>query len=168
MLAPDIKPFPRKPTQLGAWVAVMGSEAVVFQAPLISDEQARNYAIGGQENPSHPLTTTHLIPMTHRDDRNSGLGRSLGPDPTGAVAGSLALTGEIVTPVDARKLSDMVGPLSHLGVTLEVMRNAIKRDEGFPEAVGGSPNRGWEYDFVQVLQWARKRHARMRAEKEVA
>jgi hypothetical protein len=168
MLAPDIKPFPRKPTQLGAWVAVMGSEAVVFQAPLISDEQARNYAIGGQENPSHPLTTTHLTPMTHRADRDSGLGRSLGLDPTRALAGSAALTGEVVTPVDARKLSDMVDSLSHLGVTLEVMRNAIKRDEGFPEAVGGSPNRGWEYDFVQVQQWARKRHARMRAEKEVA
>lgn len=168
MLAPDIKPFPRKPSNLGAWVAVMGNEAVVFQAPLISDEEARNYSSGGQENPSHPLTTTHRLPMTHRDDRNSGLVESMGHDPTTALAGSPALSGTVLAPVDARKLSDMTDALADLGITLEVMRNAIKREEGFPAPVGGSPNRGWEYDFVMVREWARKRHAAQRARKEVA
>lgn len=161
MLAPDIKPFPRKPTNLGAWVAVMGQDAVVFQAPLISDEHARNYATGGQDNPSHPLSSSHMFPMTHRDDRNSGQRGSLGLDPTPALVGS-------VTSIDARKLSEMADDLGGLGITLEIMRNAIKREEGFPEPIGGSPNRGWEYDFGSVREWARKRHARMRAEREAA
>lgn len=168
MLAPDIKPFPRKPTNLGAWVAVMGQEAVVFQAPLISDEQARNYALGGVENPDHPLTSSYMTPMTQRAGRDSGLGERLGHDPATALAGSRAITGTVLPAIDARKLSDMVEELGHLGVTLDVMRNAVKRGEGFPEPVGGSPNRGWEYDFVMVREWARKRHARMRAEKEAA
>jgi hypothetical protein len=168
MLAPDIKPFPRKPTNLGAWVAVMGSDAVVFQAPLISDEEARDYAIGGQENPSHPLTKSHMLPMTHQAGRDSTLDGSMGHDPTRALARSVPLVGEVLAPIDARKLSDMCDDLQGLGITLDVMRNAIKRDEGFPAPVGGSPNRGWEYDFVQVKEWARRRHARMRAEKEAA
>jgi hypothetical protein len=168
MLAPDIKPFPRKPTNLGAWVAVIGNDAVVFQAPLISDEEARNYALGGQENPSHPLTTSHLSPMTQRAGRDSTLGDQLGHDPTRALAGSAALAGDVLPPVDARKLSDMAHDLAGLGITLEIMRNAIKRQEGFPEAIGGSANRGLEYDFIQVREWARRRHARMRAEREAA
>jgi hypothetical protein len=168
MLAPDIKPFPKKPTTLGAWVAVMGQDAVVFQAPLISDEEARNYAMGGQENPSHPLTTSYMTPMTQRTGRDSALGEPLGHDPTRAVAGSLALAGDVLPRIDARKLSDMVEELAPLGVTLDVMRNAIKRGEGFPEAVGGSTNRGLEYDFFQVREWARKRHARMQAERRAA
>jgi hypothetical protein len=168
MLAPDIKPFPRKPTQLGGWVAVMGQDAVVFQAPLISDEEARNYAQGGVDNPITPLTTSYRTPMAHRDDRNSGLGEPLGHGPATALAGPRAITGTILPPIDIRKLSDMVEDLAGLGITLEVMRHAIKRGEGFPEPVGGSPNRGWEYDFVMVREWARKRHARMRAEKDAA
>jgi len=146
----------------------MGQDAVVFQAPLISDEEARNYALGGQENPSNPLTSSYHSPMTQRAGRDSGLGGSLGHDPAMAPAGSRAITGAVLPAIDARKLSDMVDDLAGLGVTLEIMRNAVKRGEGFPEAVGGSPNRGWEYDCVMVREWARKRHARMRAEKDAA
>ena len=168
MLAPDIKPFPRKPAQLGGWVAVMGQDAVVFQAPLISDEEARNYAVGGQENPSHPLTTTHFPSMSQRADRDSALGEPLGHVSTGPSQLKEILEGEVLLPVDARKLSDMVDALSHLGITLPVLRKESNRDDSFPKPYGGASNTGYTYDFKEVREWARRRHARMRAEKEAA
>jgi hypothetical protein len=165
MLAPDIKPFPRKPANLGGWVAVMGNDAVVFQAPLITDEQAREYASGGQANPSHPLTSSYQPHLTYQAGRDSELGDRFGHDPAPALAGSLALVGELLPAADVRKLSECVPDLSHLGITLDVLRNEVKRDPDFPKSYGGSANRGFTYDFGAVQEWARRRHARQRAER---
>jgi hypothetical protein len=167
MLAPDIKPFPRKPANLGAWVAVMGNDAVVFQAPLITDEEAREYSMGGVENPSHPLTNSYRPYGIQRPGMDTTLGGSLYQDATTALAVSAAIEGEVLPATDQRKLSEMVADLSHLGITHAVLRNAVARpEEGFPEATGGSRNRGYTYDFEMVKSWARKRHARMAAERE--
>ena len=167
MLAPDIKPFPRKPANLGAWVAVMGNDAVVFQAPLITDEQAREYATGGVENPSHPLTSSYNPAMTYMPGRDSVLGEDVGLDLLPALTESPVLTGEVLPAIDERKMSEMVPDLAYLGVTLDVLRNEAKRDSSFPAPIGGSMGRrGYTYDFDRVKEWARKRHARMAAERE--
>lgn len=168
MLAPDIKPFPKAPSNLGAWVAVMHGDAVVFQAPLIATEEAREYALGGVENPDHPLTVSHGTPLTYRQGMDSELGESLGHDPAPALAGTVVGMEHTFTSIDKRRLSDMVDGLAHLGITLDVLRNEVKRDPMFPQPIGGSPNRGWEYDFAAVLEWARKRHARQQAERRAA
>lgn len=166
MLAPDIKPFPRKPANLGAWVAVMGNDAVVFQAPLITDEEAREYSTGGVENPSHPLTNSYYPYGIQRRGMDDTLEEGLHHDAARPLAVSGVLVGEVVPATDERKLSEMVEGLSHLGITHAVLRNAVARpEEGFPGAIGGSPNRGYTYDFEQVKNWARRRHARMSAER---
>lgn len=73
-----------------------------------------------------------------------------------------------LTVADVRKLSDMVDGLAPLGITLDVLRNATKRpEEAFPMPVGGSPNRGYTYDFQDVLEWARRRNAARVAEREI-
>jgi hypothetical protein len=166
MLCPDVKPFPKRPERVGRWVAVMGMEAVVFQAPLVTEEEAREYARGGKPNPSHPLTSTHYPRMTYRADGSSGQEELFGQDPTPALDGSDVLVGEVLENIDRRKLSDIAPELKDLGITLDVLRNEVKRDPQFPKQVGGSSNRGYEYDFAAVQMWARRRHARIRAERD--
>lgn len=165
MLVGNMKPFPKKSNVPGRWTIVAGEDVTVVQVPLITSEEAREFALGGQPNPLTPLTSSYHPHMTQRAGMDSGLGESLGHDPTTEVAGSPAQEVLELTEVDARKLSDMVDGMVHLGVTLDVLRNAVKRDEAFPKPVGGSPNRGWEYDVAEVLEWARRRHASQRAEK---
>jgi hypothetical protein len=171
MLAPDIKPFPKKPINLGAWVAVMGQEAVVFQAPLITTEEAREYALGGVENPDHPLTRSYLLAGSERQSVDGALGDQLRHVGAPGLALTNVIDGEVLTPVDERKLSEMVDGLAHLGVTLPVLQKAARADDQgdqtFPGVVGGSPNRGYTYDFQAVLEWARKRHAQRQAVRDV-
>lgn len=149
MLAPQIKPFPKTGVAPGRWVAVIGQDAVVYQAPLITDEQARDFALGGQDNPTSPLAGAHQVAPSQRSD----LGDSL---PAQVTAGS--------RDIDHRKLSDMVDALEPLGVSLKVLRLAAGSDANgdpdFPAPVGGSANRGYTYDCAEVQQWARRRHAR--------
>jgi hypothetical protein len=161
MLCPDVKPFPKKPTQVGGWVIVTADGAQLIQAPLITDEEAREYALGGQENPSHPLTSTHFPHMSQRADRDSTLGDSLGPVSTSPTTVDGALIGEVLEAIDPRKLADMWQELVPLGITsLAALRKESTRDKGFPKPCGGSPNQGFLYDVHSVRLWARKRHAR--------
>lgn len=170
MLAPEIKPFPKKPTQVGGWVAVMGDQAVTFQAPLVPDEDAREYAMGGVENPISPLTRSYYPGLSgQRGNTATTLEDQL---PHGATRGSqpLALSAVAATDIlpkeDPRKLSDMVDALEPLGITLKILQKAAgDPDSGFPGVVGGTPNRGYTYDFHMVREWARKRHAGRQAEK---
>jgi hypothetical protein len=160
MLAPDIKPFPKKPSELGRWVAVNGDQAVIYQAPLYSDAEAVEWHQSGIEIPASPFSEHYRGNGGSQEDMITTLGESL---LRGATRGSQALPaieGEIVTDIDARKLSDMVDGLGHLGITLKVLQKAAgDSSSGFPGAYGGSPNKGYTYDYQAVQQWARKRHA---------
>lgn len=164
MLAGHIKPFPKGSGAPGRWVAVIGDEATLYQAGLFTDEEAREFATGGQDNPSSPLTGTHRPAMPSQDEVDHELGESLGDRP----ALPSQRDPEVLDRVDARKLSEMVDGLGHLGVTLNVLQHAAKDPEsGFPGAYGGTPNRGYTYDFSAVQEWARKRHASRVAKGEV-
>lgn len=178
MLAPDIKPFPKKITQPGRWVAVMGDEAVIYQAALITDEEAREYALSGVPAPVTPFNRSLSSAPAQRDATmvtgSNTLRDQLSPDATGR-SESLPYMDEAVLAsevrVQARKLSDMADALAPLGITHNILRNAArddsKGDPSFPPAYGGSPTKGYTYDLAEVTNWARRRYASQRAEKEI-
>lgn len=166
MLAPQIKPIPKMEPKPGRWCAVIGSDAVVFQATLITDEEAREFSLGGQENPTHPFATAIQTNVPNQRDPSTTLGDQLGSGPASPNQDARALHGDVLPPVDARKLSDMVDGLAHLGITLNVLQHASKDPEsGFPGVYGGTPNRGYTYDYQAVAEWARKRHAARQAKR---
>jgi hypothetical protein len=169
MLAPDVKPFPKKPDVIGRWVAVNGDVAVVYQAPLYTDEEAREWHQTGLSIPASPWSEHYLSSQTQRDKIAPTQGEQLGRDltkPSQALdAGLPVLDGEVLPDIDVRKLSDMVDGLQPLGVTLDILRNEAKRDESFPSPIGGSPNRGYTYDYSAVKEWARRRQASLQIER---
>lgn len=159
MLAPDVKPFPKKSTIPGRWVAVNGDEAVVYQAVLWSDRDAIRWHQSGETIPASPFSERYRPARPASTHVDLTQGEQLGDRLTTPSQTFPALEGEILTRVDARKLSDMVETLEYLGITLDILRHAAKGDETFPAPFGGSPNRGWTYDFEQVKEWARRRYA---------
>jgi len=169
MLAPDVKPFPKKSKHPGRWVAVSGDEAVVYQGVLWSDEAAREWHQSGIEIPASPWAPRFGTSFAQQASTTSTLGDVLRLDAAGRSQDLPVLDGEVLAPVDARKLSEMVSALEPLGVTWNVLRNASrdgeKGDPDFPPAFGGSPNKGYTYDFEQVKEWARRRYASQRVEK---
>jgi hypothetical protein len=166
MLAPDIKPFPKKPDNLGQWVACIGQDAVIYQAPLTSDAEAREFASGGVSNPSNPLTSSYDPTRTNSDEMATTLEDQLVRGPTGPTQGQLAIEGEVLKKIDPRKLSDMVESLENFGITLPILQKASKNsDSGFPAAHGGNQFKGYTYDFYAVSVWARRRHSAIEAKK---
>lgn len=166
MLAPHIKPVPKMGTEPGRWAAVIGQGCTIFQGALITDDEAREFATGGAENPSSPFSGSHGMAGGSREHVAGAQGIPL---PRGAAEVSEALEGEIseeVTRIDARKLSEMVDGLEHLGITLKVLQKAAgDPDSGFPGAYGGTPNNGYTYDFGAVREWVRRRDAARVAKK---
>lgn len=168
MLAPQIKPVPKMSTKEGRFAAVIGEDCVQYQAALITDEEAREYVLGRRPatfgddfDPIRPASPNGAC-IDH------DLGQPLGNRPTVPNQRQRAIEGELLTSIDARKLSEMTEPLAHLGITLNILQHARKDpDSGFPQPCGGSPNRGYTYDFRQVTEWARRRHAALSAEREV-
>lgn len=170
MLAPQIKPVPPVTTKEGRWYAVIGQECVAFQGALITDEEARDFALGGQENPSSPFAGAHRLARPNQSDVDHELDIQLGDRPALPNQRAGVLEGEVLEEIarpDVRKLSEMVEGLSHLDITLNILQHGAKdADSGFPPAVGGTPNRGYKYDYRAVQEWARRRHAARAAERE--
>lgn len=164
MLAGNIKPFPaNKPKEVGRWVAVMGDEAVVYRAPLVTDEEARNFATGGVRPSASPFIERYNLSPGLRGSTNATLGNFATSGVTRGSQGDLPiLEGEAVE-IQPRKLSDLPGLLIDIdpSITYKVLQKS--RDEsdksGFPAPVGGSPNRGYTYDLEAVRIWTRKRAA---------
>jgi hypothetical protein len=164
MLAPDIKPFPRKPKDPGRWVAVNGDVAVIYQAPLYSDAEAVSWHQSGLEIPMSPWCERR--PNSEiLDDVSPTQGIELGPDLTD-LALDLPVLEASEAPLSVRKLTDMVDALEHLGVTLNVLRKAAKEDPAFPPVVSGSQFKGYEYDLYAVKEWAMRRKAARKVESE--
>ena len=157
--------LPRKSNVPGRWVIVAGEEVSVVQVPMISTEEAREFASGGLVNPTSPLTSTHYPELAQPGDMGTTLGNPLGHGPTLLPPPMIEDGLDTASVVDARKLADIVPDVQHLGVTLEILRHAVKRDDAFPAPEGGSSSGGYLYDRDQVIQWARARHARMQAER---
>lgn len=165
MLAPDVKPFPRNSKTPGRWVAVIGDEAQVYQAPLITDEEAREYALAGRPNPASPFMLrgrpNDLAKVETYSDQRGELGHDLA-GPNGQLP---ILEGGELAIIDAKKLSDMADALESWKVNLNILRIAAKRDDRFPKPHGGNPVSGYTYDFYAIKEWAKRRHARMALER---
>ncbi len=160
MLAPDIKPFPKKITAPGRWVAVNGDEAVVYQSTLWTDEEAREWATSGEIPPASPWSVRGGAQAdASLKVQASTQGVLL---PVAATTGNKeALEAEIV---DLAKLVDISSDLGHLRVSERTLREWRDSDPNFPQRAGGSANRGWLYDRKQVALYARKRRAQEAAE----
>jgi hypothetical protein len=164
MLAPSIKPFPvNKPKELGRWVVVMGEEALIMRAPLVSADQAQEWATSGVECAASPWSVRSGGLTTQRPNAYGTLGNYAGFDLAGPSGASLpVIEGEAVE-IQPKKLSDLWEELHDTideTITLNVLRMASKDPESnFPAAVGGTKNLGWTYDPESVRIWTRKRHA---------
>ena len=160
MLAPDVKPFPKKSTHPGRWVAVVGDEAVIYQAPLYTDQEAREWHQSGEPFPASPWSERFGASFAKQGHVDLTQGDQLGVGQAAPSSGLPAIEGEVLTSVDARKLTNMVSALEPLGVTIDILRHAAKNaDSGFTGAYGGNQFRGYTYDFSAVKEWARRRHA---------
>ena len=158
MLAPDVKPVPRKLTKPGQWLAVTGDEAVICQGGFFTDEEAREWATSGEMSPSSPWSMR--LP-----------GGSGQPD-VGSVSQTSTLRETVdhrSTPVSIaatphseptlRKLVDLSPSLEYLGVTARQLRRAATEDPAFPAAEGGDQFKGYLYDRAKVNEYWRRRRA---------
>jgi hypothetical protein len=171
MLAPDIRPFPKKITTPGRWVAVNGDTAVVYQAPLWSDLEAQQWAKSGTSNPLSPWAERYdpaeSQPVNIDREETYTLEDPLRPVVTGQRQAELELPA--APPIRLMKLSDIAVTLEYLGITEGILRKAARSDAqgdpDFPAAEGGMPNTGYLYDLVKVTEWARRKRAQQAAEK---
>jgi hypothetical protein len=164
MLAPDIKPFPRKSSVLGRWVAVNGDQAVIYQGVLWSDEEATSWHQSGLAIPASPWAERWPNRPNSREV-SPKQEEQLGLDLTDLTEPQLILEGE-EAPLSVRKLTDMVDSLEHLGITLNVLKTQAKRDPNFPPVIGGSQFKGYTYDLYAVKEWAMRRKAARQVESE--
>jgi hypothetical protein len=178
MLVGNMKPFPRKSNHPGRWTIVSGDEVAVVQAPLITNEEARAFAMGGKENPVTPFSSSYYPELS--DD---GVTEVRGSNTQGEVlrhaSASLSenspqLDCDVVPSVEAemveprtQKLRELAETFAYLGLTYEIMRTATQRDQSFPAAYGGNQFSGYTYDVEKVKEWARARHASQYAAKEI-
>lgn len=167
MLAGGIKPFPKKPKDVGRWVAVVGDEAFTVQIPFATNEEARAFALSGEPAAMSPWIERGLPSSPHREEMGNEQTFPLGD----RLAPPHQIEGTEAPPVQLMKLSDMVERLIHLGITHNILKHAAKDpsnggDPSFPIALGGSPNRGYTYDFNAVKEWAERRVAARAAERQ--
>jgi hypothetical protein len=162
MLAGGIKPFPKMPKEVGRWVVIVGEETMVVQVPLVSDEEAREFATGGIAPAHSPFILRSGPTAPHGGDVDREQENLLG----GRLTAPHELPSEPERPVELRKLSNMVEGLSHLGITHDILKHAAKDSRhNFPPVLGGSPQAGYLYDFYAVAEWAKKRNASRAAER---
>lgn len=159
MLAPDIKPFPKKSNIPGRWTIVAGDEVTVCQVPLIQNNEARTYAQGGIANPLSPFSSSYEPSPAQLPDVDATQGKELGDCPAAPNSGESVIEGEEVQ-IEAVKLRELARALKSLGITHEILRHATKDSEsGFPRPYGGDRFRGYTYDLEAVKIWTRRRHA---------
>jgi hypothetical protein len=163
MLAPDVKPFPRRDNTPGRWVAVNGDVAVMYTGVLWSDEEAQEYAQGGQPSPASTFgrrMVDTVVPATI--DATTTLDDLL---PVAATTGSEEPLE--VEAFDLDKLVDISATLAHYRVSERMLREWRDNDPAFPPKRGGSRNQGWLYDRGEVTDYVRRRRAAEAAEETV-
>lgn len=172
MLAPDVRPIPKKITTPGRWLAVNGDVAVIYQAILWTDEEAREYALSGTPCPLSPFTARGAGLAGGSEAARDRVSHTQGTSVTsGATGGSRAAIALPAAPVRVlRKLSDIADGLEPLGITLKMLRNAAspgeRNDPDFPVVRGGNQFSGYLYDRAEVREWARRKRAVEAAKRE--
>jgi hypothetical protein len=166
MLAPDIKPFPKKSNVPGRWTVVAGDEVAVVQVPLIQNNEARAYSLSGIANPLTPFSSSYTPSPAQPGVTGRTQGDQLGDRPAAPNVDSSIIDGEEVQ-IRTMKLKDLAEVFEPFGITHEILRHATKDSEsGFPAPYGGDQFRGYTYDVEAVKIWTRRRHASQIAMKE--
>lgn len=158
MLAPDVKPIPRKLTRPGQWLAVTGDEAVKFQALYLTEDEAREWAMSGEMSPASPWSMRHSVASGQPDVGSL----SQTADPQETVDRRSAPVSIAATPhaePKLLKLVDLSPSLEYLGVTERQLRRAASEDPDFPAADGGTQFKGYLYDAEKVKTYWRNRRA---------
>jgi uncharacterized protein DUF87 len=149
MLIPEVKPI-RKPKELGRWLVWANDEITFVQALLITDEEAREFALGGEPNALSPFSAGAVDATTQRRNVGTMQGDQVASDATPPIRPAASL----------RALSDSLGPL---GITYNMLRNAARSDSrgdpNFPAAAEGDQFSGYLYYVDEVREWARIRRA---------
>lgn len=170
MLIPEVKPV-RKPKELGRWLVWAQDEITFVQALLITDEEAREFALSGEPNATSPFSTG--VPGRDGGSGVAGgserttLGNDVAPGATGGSQPAIALPAAPERIL--RSLRDLADSLEYLGFTHKTLRNAAggppKGDPNFPKVHGGNQFSGYLYDAKEVNTWAREKRAAEAAEK---
>jgi hypothetical protein len=154
-----IRTFPKAPKEIGRWTVMAGEDVHVAQVPYLTNDEARAFALSGKPAVASPWSVRRpgaSVGTMQRTQVSATQGDQLPHEAASALAAS---------PVPGMKLADLVPDVEHLGITLKVLRNARDgRDPNFPESCGGNTNTGLLYHPWEVIEWARRRHARMAAE----
>lgn len=174
MLVGNLKPFPRKSNIPGRWTVVAGDDVAVAQFPLITNSEAREFALGGKPNPVTPFSSSYYPEVTDNGVTNVRGSNTLGDQlPGGVTEGNTTspvldcvIDSEVVE-IRTQKLRDLAGTFAHLGITYKIIQHARDNDPSFPPAYGGNQFSGYTYDVEKVKQWARARHASQHAAREL-
>jgi hypothetical protein len=173
MLAGGIKPFPKMPKVPGRWVCIMGETPVVIQVPLVTDEEARSFALSGEPAAISPWVERGVlappsVPYSGLNDGEQTFSRGGRPaTPSGALP-----KGERVTAADEMcTLRQAAERMQDLGYTYDMLKHATKEpsrggDSRFPDVIGGSPNKGWKYSMPAIREWGMSRNAARAAERK--
>lgn len=162
MLAPDVKPIPRKLTRPGQWLAVTGDEAVIFQGAYLTEDEAREWANSGEISPASPWSMRHSVASSQ--PRYDSVSQTADPQDS-AVTVTAGHSGAIALPAgpNLQSLVDLSTGLAYLGVTLPMLRKAARSDDqgdpNFPAAEGGTQFKGYLYDAEKVKTYWRNRRA---------
>jgi hypothetical protein len=171
MLVGNMKPFPKKSNIPGRWTIVAGEDVEVVQVPLITGDEAREWAQGGIPNPVTPLSSSYYPELGQQGVTSVTTRNTQGEElPERATAGSESsphLDGTVLESVHTLKLRDFVDMLEAVGITYKILQHARDNERAFPPAYGGNQFSGYTYEVEAVKEWARKRHAAQRAEKEI-
>lgn len=166
MLAPECKiggRFPKMSKVRGRVHVVASSEATPVQVIFFDEAEARDYATSGTVavfpgnaevgDPAESAQRAH-----HRDsitDPGHCPAETAPADPGGDPGGEAGPPNLRLVP-DPVTLSDAA---ERLAMTIHTLRNASKRDPGFPKPVQTSPGKPSLYRFEDLEEWARGRAA---------
>lgn len=174
MLVGNMRPFPKKSNHPGRWTIVAGDEVTVVQAPLITNEEAREFALAGKPNPVTPFSSDYYPELdVNGVNEVNGVHTQGDQLPEGVAAGSgtspvLDYVVESDTAVPrTQKLRELAETFEYLGLTYKIIQHARDNDPSFPPAYGGNQFSGYTYDVEKVKEWARARHASQHAAKEI-
>jgi hypothetical protein len=157
LIGKEIKYIP-KPKELGRWLVFAQNEITFVQGILTTEEEAREYAMGGVPNALSPFSSGALDSTTQR--RN-----------VGTMQGDQVASDATPPPREARSLRALADSLEPLGITYNMLRNAARSDSrgdpNFPAAAEGDQFSGYMYYVDEVRDWARVRIASEQAKKEI-
>lgn len=168
LIGTDVKYVP-KPKELGRWLIWAKDEITFVQALLITDEEAREFAMSGVRPADSPFRSYASVDGGSQPIVGQSVSSAQGDQFRPVVTEDQqrpAIEAQILKP-----LSELAEDLEPFGITLAMLRKAARSDgQGdryFPPAEDGKQFSGYLYDAKKVSTWARQYRSAQNARKEV-